>query len=193
MFVTGAKKNHNMNLKRYVPEIRSNVSRLLYRVPQMGKRSYVQFGCSVSRDFKTGVGCFIGPWCRITTQVSFGNYVMVAAGVIFTGSDHKMDLQGVPMIFAGRPIMKATLVGDDVWIGTRSVILAGVSIGSGAVIAAGAVVTKDVPEFAIVAGVPARQIGSRSIADKELHLEAVKSEEIDGFYAKRKELRDERR
>lgn len=179
-----------MNLKDYLPLVRSLFSRLLYRVPHLGKRSYVQLGCSVARDFSTGVGCFVGPWCRITTQVSFGNYVMVASGVMFTGSDHNMSLQNVPMIFAGRPEMKPTLVGDDVWIGTRSVILAGVSIGSGAVVAAGAVVTKDVPEFTIVAGVPAKPIGVRAIADKELHLAAMRSEDLSGSYAQRKETRE---
>ena len=53
------------------------------------------------------------------------------------------------------------IVGDDVWFGARSTILSGISIGRGAVISAGAVVTKDVPDYAIVGGVPARIIGWR--------------------------------
>jgi maltose O-acetyltransferase len=56
----------------------------------------------------------------------------------------------------------AVTIGDDVWIGTRALILAGVTIGSGAVIGAGAVVTKDVAANEIVAGVPARTIGKRA-------------------------------
>jgi maltose O-acetyltransferase len=54
------------------------------------------------------------------------------------------------------------LIGNHVWIGYRALILPGVSIGEGAVVAAGAVVTKDVPPFMIVAGVPARKIGERT-------------------------------
>lgn len=56
---------------------------------------------------------------------------------------------------------KPIVIGDDVWIGARSIILKGVHIGKGAVIAAGAVVSRDVPEYAIVGGVPARVIKYR--------------------------------
>ncbi len=57
--------------------------------------------------------------------------------------------------------VKAVEIADDVWIGTRALILPGVSIGKGAIIAAGAVVTKDVPDYAIVGGNPAKVIKSR--------------------------------
>ena len=53
------------------------------------------------------------------------------------------------------------IIGDDVWIGTRAIILPGVTIGNGVIIGAGAVVTKDVPDYAIVGGVPARVIRLR--------------------------------
>lgn len=173
--------------RKNLPSVRWFLSRLYYCVPKLGRNSYIQRGCTVARDFSTGVNCFIAPRCRITTQVEFGNYVMVASEVIFTGSDHNMNIEGIPMIYAGRPKMKPTIVGNDVWIGTRAVILAGVSIGSGAVIAAGAVVTKDVPEFSIVAGVPARPVKERAIVDKESHLAAMTSGEIQGWLAARKE------
>lgn len=58
------------------------------------------------------------------------------------------------------PNQKVT-IGDDAWIGTRVIILPGVSVGKGAIIGAGAVVTKDVPEYAVVAGVPAKVIKYR--------------------------------
>ena len=58
------------------------------------------------------------------------------------------------------------IVGNDVWIGTRSIILDGVKIGNGAVIAAGSVVTKDVEPYMIVAGVPAKPIRKRATEDK---------------------------
>ena len=53
------------------------------------------------------------------------------------------------------------VIGADAWIGAHAVVLAGVTTGDGAIVGAGAVVTKDVPAYAIVAGVPARMIGSR--------------------------------
>lgn len=53
------------------------------------------------------------------------------------------------------------IIGDDVWIGTRAIIMPGVKISNGSIIGAAAVVTKDVPDFAIVGGVPARIIGNR--------------------------------
>ena len=57
-----------------------------------------------------------------------------------------------------KKIMKPVLIGNNVWVGCRAIILKGVTIGEGAVVAAGAVVTKDVPPFTLVAGNPARVI-----------------------------------
>ena len=64
------------------------------------------------------------------------------------------------MIAQGGTVVQVT-IGDDVWIGTRAIILPGVTIGNGVIIGAGAVVTKDVPDYAIVGGVPARVIRFR--------------------------------
>lgn len=91
---------------------------------------------------EVGRDCLIGPGCFIT-DTSHG----VAAGVA--------------------PAMQAcsalpTIIEDEVWIGANVVVLAGVRIGKGAVVGAGAVVTKSVEPFQIVAGVPARRIGTRS-------------------------------
>ncbi|MEN8583649.1 DapH/DapD/GlmU-related protein [Burkholderia sp. RS01] len=58
-------------------------------------------------------------------------------------------------------------IGRDVWIGGASVVLSGLSIGEGAIVAAGAVVTKDVPAYAIVGGNPAKQLGQRFASDEE--------------------------
>ena len=73
---------------------------------------------------------------------------------------HKIDRTDIPMGQQGN-IVKEVVIGNDVWIGMRSIIMPGVKIGNGAVIGAGAVVTKDVPDYAIVGGVPAKVIRYR--------------------------------
>ena len=65
------------------------------------------------------------------------------------------------MRLQGDSVSKTVIIGDDVWIGARVIILKGVYVGKGAVIAAGAILTKDVPEYAIVGGVPAKVIKYR--------------------------------
>ncbi|HEU5439754.1 MAG TPA: acyltransferase, partial [Ktedonobacterales bacterium] len=60
---------------------------------------------------------------------------------------------------------KAIVIDDYAWIGSRATILAGVTIGRGAVVMAGAVVTRDVPPFAVVGGVPAKVVGERKLKD----------------------------
>lgn len=105
---------------------------------------------------------------KVTLQI--GCYCSIAEEVTFLlGADHKYDcLSTYPYIyyiFKDMPyeaISKGNIiVSDDVWIGYHSIILSGVKIGQGAIIAAGSVVTKDVPPYAVVAGVPAKIIKYR--------------------------------
>jgi acetyltransferase-like isoleucine patch superfamily enzyme len=91
-----------------------------------------------------------------------GNQIMVAPGCLFSSGGHGMDLDRGPMIFQKGLPHKIIKVGDDVWIGGNSVILPGVTIGKGAVIGAGSVVTKDIPENAIAVGNPAKVVKYRS-------------------------------
>lgn len=88
------------------------------------------------------------------------------------------------MIFAGRPFLRPTFVGRDVWIGVNCTIMAGVSIGDGAIIAAGSVVTTDVPAFEVHGGVPNRRIGQRFEADMDRlkHREYLAQEPKEGQY-----------
>ena len=80
--------------------------------------------------------------------------------IIYT-VNHKFSDTAVPMNQQGFSEAKEVVIGDDVWIGGRVIILPGVKIGSGAVIGAGAVVTKDVPDRAVVGGNPAKIIKYR--------------------------------
>jgi len=107
------------------------------------------------------------------TAVSIGNFTSIAGGVrIILGGNHPMDrITTFPLRAQlnlpgagedGVPWSKGDVViGSDVWIGYGSTILSGVTIGHGAVVAAGSLVTKSVPPYAVVAGVPARFVRSR--------------------------------
>ena len=95
-------------------------------------------------------------------SVKIGNNVMMGRDVIIMSTSHIFNDCSIPMILQGVEKMNAVIVGDDVWIGHRVIILPGVNIGKGSIIGAGAVVTKDVPNYAIIGGVPAKLIRYRN-------------------------------
>ena len=117
--------------------------------------------CRISKDIVVGPYSSIGSNAWIGPKVTFGKYVMLAANVTILGDDHHFNVAGTPVIFSGRPTVRATLVEDDVWIGQNVSIRAGVTVGRGAVIGMGSVLTKNVEPYAIFAGVPAKKIGMR--------------------------------
>jgi acetyltransferase-like isoleucine patch superfamily enzyme len=85
--------------------------------------------------------------------IYIGNNVLIAAGATLASQGHPT----CPPRW-GRVVSKPVRIGNEVWIGANATILPGVTIGDGSIVAAGAVVTHDVPSFSIVAGVPARVI-----------------------------------
>lgn len=128
-----------------------------YRRFSLGKKSVVEsYSCinNAVGDIIIGDHTRIGIHNTIIGPVTIGSHVNLAQGITVTALNHnysdttkRIDEQGVST--------KPVIIGDDVWIGANAVILPGVTIGSHVVVAAGAVVTKDVPENTIVAGVPA--------------------------------------
>ena len=86
---------------------------------------------------------------------------MMGTDVTIITRNHRFDRADIPMMEQGFEEERPVYIGNDVWIGDRVLILPGVHIGDGSIIAAGAVVTKDVPPHSIVAGVPARKIKDR--------------------------------
>ena len=88
-------------------------------------------------------------------QISIGNSCLISQFVSIIGSNHGIAM-GMPMRDQPWDTTRSTVtIGNDVWVGTHAVILPGVTIGSGSIIAAGAVVTHDIPEYVVAAGVPA--------------------------------------
>ena len=107
-----------------------------------------------------GNGSGLGVNCSVHGPLEIGNKVMMGPDVVILTHTHNIDRTDIPMGDQGSRVAKVT-IGNDVWIGMRSIIMPGVKIGNGAVIGAGAVVTKDVPDYAIVGGVPAKIIKYR--------------------------------
>ena len=98
--------------------------------------------------------------------ITIGDNVLVGYETIIMTSTWNFQDPDVPIKLQGITT-KPVVIGNDVWLGARVIIVPGVTIGDGAVVGAGAVVTKDVPPYTVVAGVPARKIGLRDNAITE--------------------------
>jgi len=138
------------------------VSRLL-GVIKYDKRSVVGPGVYISSGADR---VQIGRFCEINKNVfiqnaEIGDFVMIAADVAILGASHNFRDCRVPMIEQGSASGLKVIIEDDVWLGRRAIILAGLRLGRGSVVAAGAVVIRDVPPYEIHGGVPAKKIGTR--------------------------------
>lgn len=119
-----------------------------------------------SGEVRFGPRSFCGDFTVIGTNglVDIGADVMIAQAVTIRDTDHRYADPSVPMRVQGIEV-EPVVIEDDVWIGHGATVLKGVRIGRGAIVAAGAVVTKDVPPYAIVGGVPARVLSRREQGD----------------------------
>lgn len=100
--------------------------------------------------------CFIG----VRGPVVIGDHTILGPGVSIHAENHIFESTHIPIKDQGET-RKGITIGEDCWIGAKAIILDGVTIGRGSVIAAGAVVTKDVESYSVVAGVPAKMISVR--------------------------------
>lgn len=123
----------------------------------MWARFYNPCGISIGKDTIIGDHVFLDG----RAPLKIGDHVDIASFVMIYNSEHDITAEDF------HAITQPVEIGDYVFIGPRAIILPGVKVGKGVVVAAGAVVTKDVADFAIVGGVPAEVIGERKI--KDLH------------------------
>lgn len=147
--------------------------RKMYGLKNVHNTFYMGGKANVSKDLKAEEYVYIGPNCTIYSGVEIGKYSMLAPEVKIIGEDHVFDVSGSPIIFSGRPQQNKTIIGRDVWIGNSSIIMKGLKIGNGAIIAANSVVTKDVEPYSIVGGVPAKFIKKRFNDDEILKHEEM--------------------
>ena len=126
-----------------------------------GKDINIQRKATISRRVSIGDCSGIGMDCVIQGGVKIGKNVMMGPQVFIYTQNHCHERIDIPMITQGYEEEKPVVIEDDVWIGSRVTILPGVHIGEGSIIGASAVVTKNVPAYAIVGGNPARVLKSR--------------------------------
>lgn len=126
-----------------------------------GENVNIESMASITSALEIGNNSGIGIASRIYGHVCIGDNVLMGPEVIILTSGHKYENADVLIRDQGRLPEKTVYIGNDVWIGARAIILPGVRIEDGAVIGAGAVVTKDVPPYTVVGGVPAKVIKQR--------------------------------
>jgi acetyltransferase-like isoleucine patch superfamily enzyme len=135
---------------------------------ECGKNVYVGHNCDFYyKNIHVGNNVFIGERASFIASIAniyIGNYVMFGPNVTIRGGDHRIDVLGEYMFNVKKKLPENdqdVVIEDDVWIGCNVTILKGVRIGRGAVVAAGSVVIKSVPNYAIAGGVPAKIIKYR--------------------------------
>ena len=115
----------------------------------------------IHKSTRIGNNSGIGYGCEINVGVTIGENVMMGPNVLIYTQNHRTDRTDIPMREQGMSEIQPVIIEDNVWIGARVIILPGVTIGTGSVIGAGAVVPKSIPPYSVAVGNPARVVKSR--------------------------------
>jgi maltose O-acetyltransferase len=148
-------------LGRFAKWCRAAACKRLFR--HCGQRVNVEKGANFYTGWEIEIGddSSLGIDCMIPYDLKVGKDVMMGPFVVIVGGGHQFSRTDIPMRLQGTTEYPPVRIEDDVWIGARAIILPGLKIGRGAIIGAGAVVTKDVPAYAICAGNPSQVIKYR--------------------------------
>ena len=133
-------------------------------IKKCGKEVVVKDKCHFGNGSKLTVGSYsqLGQNARFGGEIIIGDYVMMGPDVVIMAVTHDVSDTSKPMIHPSNPsIEKPVEIGNNVWIGTRVIIMPGVKIGSNTIIGAGSVVTKSFSGNSVIAGVPAKLIKER--------------------------------
>jgi len=132
-------------------------------VESCGKHISVKKNAYIGKGTNLVIGdnAQIGANAKIESHVTIGSRVLMGPDVTIMTQTHAFENPHIPIQLQGALPIQPVYIGEDVWIGTRAIIMPGIQIGKGAVVGAGSVVTKNVPDMAIVGGVPASIIRYR--------------------------------
>lgn len=153
-------------LPRSNAEINLGQKRLRYAcakhlLGKVGKNVNIERGAKLQREIDIGDNSGLGVNSDINGRVIIGKNVLMAPDVVIYTKNHAYREKKRTIMAQGYAPSEPVIIGDDVWICRRVMIMPGVTVGNGAVIAAGAVVAKDVPPYAVVGGNPAKIIKYR--------------------------------
>ena len=128
---------------------------------KVGKNVNIEKGAHFTPDLVVGDNSGVGIDAEMNGPITIGKDVMMGPEVIVYTSSHAHSRTDISMMKQGFEEPRPVTIGNDVWIGRRAMIMPGVTIGDGCIIAAGAVVTRSTPPYTIIAGVPAKVVKSR--------------------------------
>ena len=131
------------------------------RIAKLGRNVNIEKNAYFNPDVVIGNNSGIGINCELYGPIDIGDNVLMGPEVIMYTSGHNYSRLDIPILLQGKTEQKKIIIEDDCWIGRRVIIMPGVRVGRGSVIGAGAVVTKDVPPYSVVGGVPAKVIKRR--------------------------------
>ncbi|MDA3930845.1 MAG: acyltransferase [Prolixibacteraceae bacterium] len=143
----------------FFPALRSFFVRKYLKTGGSGIR--VKKGAEISPNCNVGDNSELGTDCLIQANTSIGNNVIMGPNVKIYTRNHNYDRLDIPIQHQGKR-SKHTSIGNDVWLGANVIVTAGCKIGNHVIVAAGAVVTKNITDYAIVGGIPAKVIKYRN-------------------------------
>lgn len=151
----------------------------IHRGAQLQEGAKLGDCCTIHQDAVVGPGVTVGNYsyvneCARVESGSIGRYASIGPSVLIGAPEHDVGAFSTSPSLGGNLDKIGPKIGHDVWVGAKAIILRGVRVGTGAVIAAGAVVTRDVPDYSIFGGVPAKKIRDR--LDEADRLILLKSE-----------------